>query len=163
MAANLTRANVIALINAQCPPNSMGPVDNAKLNSLLLAIVNADQSLDQADLTSTADGLTTGLITEVDQWINVTSASANNIITLPSLANVSNGTVFRGYVGANGFKLGTPAASNEKINNVDSDGTQLCAIPANSMWMAWKVDATQGWIVLDETRLGARTAAIVPA
>jgi hypothetical protein len=161
--AFLTRAALLTKIAALFPKASMANPTNSAINDILTDMQTSLGEQNQGPVTSTADGLTTGLINTGETWIPVTSASANNIVTLPDHTLLTPGHEIEGYVGANGFKLSTPAASGQLINNVDSDGTQRCAIPANSWWIAKYVDATQGWIVIDETRLGARTAAIVPA
>lgn len=161
--AFMTRANLLTWIAAKFPKLSMANPTNSDMQDLAVNMLDSSSQSSQAAKTATADGLTTGLVAVGEQWLPVTSASANNIVTLPDLALVSPGYRVRGYVGANGFKLSTPATSNQLINNVDSDGTQRAAIPANSMFEVTAIDATVGWILLDETRLGARTAAIVPA
>jgi hypothetical protein len=111
-----------------------------------------------ASVTATSDGLTTGLIPSSADFCAVTSANANNIITLPVPVV---GKVIRGYVGANGCEMRTVAASGVLINEVDSDGTNEAAIPATTYFIVSCVSATQ-WILVAETELGARIAAIVP-
>lgn len=59
-------------------------------------------------------------------------------------------------------ELRTPASSNLKINNVDSDATQEAAIPATTLWRATYINATIGWILEATTELGAVITAIVP-
>jgi len=94
-------------------------------------------------VTVTADGLTTGLISVTARHVTVTSDDATKIATLP--ASVV-GKEITGYVGSNGFRLQTTAASNIKINNVDSDGTGYLVVPANTAFVAKCVSATD-WIV----------------
>ena len=109
-------------------------------------------------VTATSDGLTTGLITLGSSFVVVTSASANNIATLPA---GTAGQVINFWVGANGCEIRTPAASGATINNVDSDGTNEAAIPATTAGIAMCV-ATDTWIVRLFTELGADIAALVP-
>ncbi len=113
-------------------------------------------------VTATADGLTTGLITEGVSFVQITSANADHIITLPSLTDDVVGHVIFGWVGANGCEIRTPAASGTKINGVDSDGTNEAAIPATTLIMLVAVSETDGWILYAWTELGAAVAAIVP-
>lgn len=109
-------------------------------------------------VTATSDGLTTGLIPSGTRYVTVTSANANDIVTLPT-AVVGNRIDL--YVGANGCELRTPATSNVKINNVDSDGTNEAAIPATTYCQLVCVSTTE-WILLAWDELGAPITAIVP-
>lgn len=113
-------------------------------------------------LTATADGLTTGLIPVNADWLALTAASADHIFTLPAAASMRAGHKIRGWIGANGCELRTPAASGTLINGVDSDGTNEAAIPATTLIDLTFVSASVGWILTAETELGARIAAIVP-
>lgn len=114
-------------------------------------------------LTATADGLTTGLIPASASFVAVTAgADANSIITLPAAASVVAGKIIRGWIGATGCEMRTPASSNTKINDVDGDGTQEAAIAATSFFEARFISSTVGWILTVETELGARQAAIIP-
>lgn len=94
-------------------------------------------------VTVTADGLTTGLISVTARHISVTSASAAHIATLP--ASVV-GKEISGFVGSNGFRLQTTAASNITINGVDSDGSSYFTVSANTYFVARCVSAT-AWLV----------------
>jgi hypothetical protein len=87
----------------------------------------------QATATATADGLTTGLLTGADQFVTVTSASADNIVALPAIAGCPLGTKIRGWVGSNGFELRVAAAeaTATKINNVTTNVE--AAVPATSL------------------------------
>lgn len=106
--------------------------------------------------TATADGLTTGLLTAGDRVVDVTSGNAAHLVTLPPIADVPINFVMRLSVGANGHKLATPATSNTKINNGDSDGTALTAIPANSITIVTK-QAVDNWIAECFVAAGTRT------
>lgn len=96
-------------------------------------------------VTATSDGLTTGVIPNdagaPGYFVSVTSANANNIITLPSSDDIPVGWTCRGYIGANGCEMRTVASSNETINGVDADGTQEAALPATTLFEVTKVAA----------------------
>lgn len=109
-------------------------------------------------VTATADGLTTGIISATAKHITITSANADHIVTLP--ASVV-GKIITGYVGANGCELRTTASSNIKINDVDSDGTNEAAIPADTNFRLLCVSSTL-WILTATTKLGAVVTAIIP-
>ena len=108
--------------------------------------------------TATADGLTTGLIPLSTGFVAVTSAGANNIVTLPA---GTAGQVINVYVGANGCEMRTPATSGATINGVDSDGTNELALGATTSYICTCV-ATDTWIVRGFTALAADQAALVP-
>lgn len=106
----------------------------------------------------TADGLTTGLILATDSYITVTSAGANDIITLPAIATVPLGKEIWGKNGAIACEMRTPALSNTPINGTDADNTEA-VIAANVAFMAKKVSATD-WALL--TLTGGAVAAPTP-
>lgn len=66
-----------------------------------------------AAVTATADGLTTGLVPITADVAVVTSADANNIVTL---ADFPVGTTIRLQVGANGCEIRTHAPATVGIN-----------------------------------------------
>lgn len=109
-------------------------------------------------VTATSDGLTTGRIRSDSEFVSLTSASANNIATLP-VGYV--GQVIRGYIGATGCELRTIAGSDATINDVNSDGTNEAAIPATTKIML-TCTGTDEWILEATTELGAVVTAIVP-
>lgn len=111
--------------------------------------------------TATADGLTTGIVGETTTHVIVTSGAATDQITLPSGAAGNVGKTLTIWVGANGFELITPAASNATINNVDSDGTNQADIPANTLCELHLVD-TNTWLLRANSNLGAVVTAIIP-
>ena len=113
----------------------------------------------QTLVTSTTDGLTTALIPADANFVTVTSSVNTKFVTLPA---GYVGQVIRGWSTANGFKLATIPASNDTINNVDSDQSAGAAIPATVYFEVIKVTAT-GWILQTRTNLGAVATAIVPA
>ena len=55
-----------------------------------------------------------------------------------------------------------PASSNEKINNVDSDGTQEALLTAGNVYTVTKLIGTAGWMLEGRTAIGAYQTAIVP-
>ena len=109
-------------------------------------------------VTSTVDGLTTGIIAAGTGAVGVTSTDANNIITLPS-AVVGNRIMI--YLGGTGCELRTPALSNATINTVDSDGTNELALVANGVFTATCNSATN-WVIHGWTNLGAAIATLIP-
>lgn len=108
--------------------------------------------------TATADGLTTGIISDNADFVVITSGNADHIVTLP---DAPVGKSIEGWVGANGCELRTPASSNVKINDVDADGSQEAALPATTLFRATRVSSTQ-WILRAWDELGAVITAIVP-
>lgn len=88
---------------------------------------------------------------------------ANDWVTLPSLADVANGheIIILASASAN-FELRTPASSNEKINNVDSDGTQEYLVTDTDVVIVRKVNNTVGWVAQSITKLGAVRTAVIP-
>lgn len=109
----------------------------------------------------TADGLTTGLILDSDSFVELTSADANHIATLPTATAATRGREINIFVaGATACELRTPATSNQTINNVDSDASEA-ALVAGSTYRAFQHKA-DGWLLTGLTNLGAVATAIVP-
>lgn len=104
----------------------------------------------------TADGLTTGLILASDDTVISTSANSAHILTLPAIATVGLGKAVKIFNGSTACKLATPASSNTKINNADSDGTATTTIPASSYTLATKILA-DNWMVECFVAAGTRT------
>jgi hypothetical protein len=86
----------------------------------------------------------------------------NDFSVLPSLATVQDGTVITILAGAANSELRTPASSNEKINNVDSDGTQEALLTAANVYTVTKLSNTAGWMLEGRTAIGAYQTAIIP-
>lgn len=100
-------------------------------------------------------------MTAVD--VGAVTNDANDWITLPSLSSVPVGHEILIACNAGGnFELRTPTTSNEKINNVDSDGTQEYLCTDTDTVRVWKVSDTQGWAAMSITNLGAVRTAVVP-
>jgi hypothetical protein len=108
--------------------------------------------------TATADGLTTGTIADAGliQHITVTSASANNIIVLPT---PTPGTIIIMGVGSNGFELRSDTPASVAINGGTGSNAES-AIAADSLVVIVCTSATtwQG-INLSGTTLAAIEAA----
>ena len=95
--------------------------------------------------------------------IEAVETDANDWITLPSLADVPNGhEIIIIAQAASNFELRTPASSNAKINNVDSDGTQEYLVTDTDIVRVVKVNNTVGWVAQSLTKLGAVRAAVIP-
>lgn len=92
-------------------------------------------------------------------------ANANNVddfSVLPSLATVQDGHSLTILAGAANSELRTPASSNEKINNVDSDGSQEALLTATNVYTVTKLSNTAGWMLEGRTAIGAYETAIIP-
>ena len=89
--------------------------------------------------------------------------NADDWITLPSLADVPNGHEILILARASSnFELRTPTSSNEKINNVDSDGTNEYLVTDTDIVRVIKVNNTVGWVAQSLTNLGAVRTAVIP-
>lgn len=97
-------------------------------------------------VTSTADGLTTGLLAAGDTFVTVTSAGANNIVTLPAIADVPLGKEIWGKNGGTAFEMRTPSASTTKINGGDAHSNES-VVAANATFLAKKVAADEWTLV----------------
>lgn len=87
----------------------------------------------------------------------------NDFIVLPALADVPVGHTITVVSNAAGHEVRTPASSNEKINNQDSDGTKEYAIAAGSQVHIFrKISDSIGWVGQGFTALGAVVTAVVP-
>lgn len=88
---------------------------------------------------------------------------ANDFIVLPDLAQCPDGheiTVVCS-AGAN-FEMRTPASSNEKINNQDSDGTKEYLCTDTQIVKVVKINNTVGWMAHGYSAIGAVVTAVVP-
>lgn len=96
-------------------------------------------------------------------YVDTRETDADDWITLPSLADTPNGhqIIVIAQAGGN-FEMRTPATSNEKINAVDSDGTNEYLVTDEDIVIVTKVDNTIGWIAQSITKLGAVRTAVVP-
>jgi len=96
------------------------------------------QGSKSTDRTATADGTGTGVIAPSSDFVQVTSASADNIITLPAPV-VGKRLVIN--VGANGFKLQTTDPATIAINGGTGAGVKS-TIAASSTLVLYCVSAT---------------------
>ena len=119
----------------------------------------ADVSSFNRAVTATADGLTTGLLALTDNFVTVTSSSANNIIMLPSAPAAALGTVIQGWVGTNGCEV-RAAGTAATINGLDCKTTNEAALAATGYFKATAVGA-EAWLLEYLTELGA-VVTIVP-
>lgn len=96
-------------------------------------------------------------------YVDTVETNADDWITLPSLADVPNGheILILAQAGAD-FEMRTPTSSNEKINNVDSDGTNEYLVSDTDVVRVIKVDNTAGWVAQSLTNLGAVRTAVIP-
>jgi len=146
--------------NPAAPPYSQGPYTWDQDLTLSGGIFLSAQSL-----TPNTDGGTASVIlpgkTAVD--VGAVTNDANDHIVLPSLSAVPVGHKIVIACNAGGdFELRTPATSNEKINTVDSDGTQEYLCTDTETIFITKVSATDGWVATALTALGAVATAVVP-
>ncbi len=113
-------------------------------------------------ITATTDGLTTGLILGTDDFVEVTSADANHIVTLPTATAATRGReIWIWVLPSTNCELRTPAASGQTINNVDSDGSAEALLTHTQLYICRQHLAT-GWLLQAITALGAVATAIVP-
>ena len=87
---------------------------------------------------------------------------ADDWIVLPAIANLPIGhqIIIACNAGGN-FEMRTPASSNTKINDVDSDGTQEYLCTDTDLIIVTK-HTTTGWVGQSLTKLGAVRTAVVP-
>lgn len=118
------------------------------------------------DTGATTDGNTLGNSlppTAKVGYVSAVNAAATDRITLPSLADVPNGhEIIIIAQAASNFRIATPASSNEKINNVDSDGTNTYLATDTDIVRLTKINNTAGWVGQSLTNLGAVRTAVIP-
>jgi hypothetical protein len=108
-------------------------------------------------VTATTGGATTGLIPAGVAFVTVTSDSADKQISLPA------GTVgdrILVLVGATGCEL-IAVTAGDKVNDVVVGATNEAALTAANLYDCHYV-ATNAWVVIGYTKLGAVQAALVP-
>lgn len=153
-----TRAELLTLLDAKMSDLSMSNPSQSAMNDLFRELAAAHTAPAQRAVTATADGTGTGQLTADDEYVTVTSADANNIVTLPAIADVSDGKEITLEATATGFEVRTPAASGTTINNVDSDGTNEVAIAATGLAVFTATSA--GWLLQYFTEAGVASAPI---
>lgn len=107
-----------------------------------------------AVIKAAADGSRASRVPISAYWVEVASntSGADDWIILPT--GVSPGHKIRGWSTA-AHEIRTEASSNIKINDVDGDGSQEAAVAATTLWEATYINATQGWVIVAWTELGA--------
>lgn len=122
------------------------------------------QAVEFIPVTLTADAVSGASIAPgvVSVVVSGVANGANDWIVLPAVADVPVGhsITIAANAGSN-FELRTPATSNTKINNVDSDGTQEYLVTDTDTVVVTKNSATT-WIGVSYTNLGAVRTAVIP-
>jgi len=116
-------------------------------------------------VTPAADNGAGSLITAGTVAVDVQAVTndANDWIVLPAVADVPVGHTIRIACNAGGnFELRTPDASGEKINNVDSDGTQEYLCTDTDIVEVTKISDTDGWQAVSRPIAGGVRAAVTP-
>lgn len=142
-------------INIELIPKGVGYVDiqNGGLQVVAQTVTPNNDS-------GTASTIEDGAI-HVD--VAAVTNNADDWIVLPPLANVPVGHTIKIACNAGGnFEMRTPASSNEKINTVDSDGTQEYLCTDTELITVTKVSDADGWVATAQTALGAIATAVVP-
>jgi len=110
-----------------------------------------------ANVTATTGGGTTGLIPAGTTFAVITSDSADKQISLPA---ASVGDRIRILVGATGCELISAVAAH-KVNDVVVGATNEAALTALNLYDCQYV-ATNTWVVIGYTKLGAVQSALIP-
>jgi hypothetical protein len=108
--------------------------------------------------TATADGLTTGIIADTTDFVVVTSADANNIITLPT---PTPGRVVRIRNAGTGYELRSSAPATVAINGGAGAGAES-AIGANVL-VQCVCDSATTWVCTNFSAAGVVSATEVAA
>lgn len=135
-------------------PNGLNPsIDGYTLKVFNVIPDDATPAvLGQNAIPAVARNVTVGTVTN----------DANDWIILPPIADVNIGhqIIIQCSAGGN-FELRTPASSNTKINDVDSDGSQEYLCTDTDTVVVTKTGDTT-WIGVSYTKLGAVRTAVVP-
>lgn len=133
--------------------------------------VDDNTVIDESGITPTAtvtaddseSTLNTIQTSEVQVEVDGTTNDANDFIVLPSLANVNVGhTITIACNAGSNFEMRTPASSGEKINNVDSDGTQEYLCTDTDVVVCRKISDTDGWTAQSFQVDGSVRTAVTP-
>ena len=138
------------------PPNFGRAIDLSGLGKAPAAVsaqsavasVTAAKIAETANITANADGTGSASITSLTgfkKFVAVTSGAATDQVGLPGINVGTIGQEVFLTVGANGFELITPAASNVTINQVDSDGTNQLDVAANTTVRCTQISGT-AWL-----------------
>lgn len=91
------------------------------------------------------------------------AVDANDWVVLPPLNSCPDGHLLTMLASAgSNFEVRTPASSNEKINNQDSDGTKELLVTDTTVVFFTKINNTVGWMSNAFTAIGAVATAVVP-
>ncbi len=115
------------------------------------------QIRDSVAVTATVGGGTTGLIPAGSSLVVVTSDNADKQISLPAAVVGDEISIL---VGATGCELISAVAAH-KVNDVVVGATNEAALTATNLYVC-KYVATNTWVVVGYTKLGAVQAALVP-
>lgn len=130
--------------------------------SVALKPMGDDKGAAPRAVVPTADGLTTGLILDTDEFVEATSAGANNILTLPAASAATRGReILIWVVASTNCELRTPAGGTDTINNVACGAGNEALLTHSQLYIARQHLAT-GWLLQAFTALGAVATAIVP-
>lgn len=103
--------------------------------------------------TATSDGLTTAIIADGTAYVTVTSASANNIIVLPT---PTPGNILWLNVGSNGYELRSDTPASVAINGGTGANVES-AVGANVLVRVVCTSATT-WVANKFTTIGTESA-----
>jgi hypothetical protein len=131
--------------------------------SVTLKPMGDDKGAAPRAVVPTSDGLTTGLILDTDEFVEATSAGANNILTLPlATAETRGREILIWVVPSTNCELRTPASANQTINNVACGSSANEALLTHSQLYVARQHLATGWLLQAFTALGAVATAIVP-
>lgn len=128
------------------------------IRSILTGTTTLDRVRHEAAVTATADGTGTGVVPEGATFVTVTSAGANDIVTLPAPIP---GTIVRLINGATGYELRTTAPATVAINGGAAANAES-AIAATTLVTCVCTTPTT-WIAMSQVAAGTITATQVAA
>ena len=111
-----------------------------------------------AAVTSTADGLTTGLIPATASVVEITSDTATKQVSLPAAVD---GKELRLHCLATGCEL-ISVVAGDKVNNVVVGATNEAALVAATVYTLRYVLSATSWVMTGLDALGAVEAPVVP-
>jgi|SRR3989344_5991260 len=157
----------IRLVNGETIDNTTngtvavtGALSASGLVTASLGISSTAQTV-TPDADSDAGSTITAGVTAVD--VAAVTTNADDWIVLPAIAGVPVGhTIYIACTAGGNFEVRTPATSNTKINNEDSDGTKEYLCTDTDLLRITSMGATQGWVAQSITVLGAVRTAVVP-
>lgn len=139
--------------------NCVGYISATKIRVEIDAGPRRYQALTAAADSGSGSSLLPG--TTMAAVVGVTT-DANDWIVLPPIDDVPIGHTLRiaANAGSN-FEMRTPASSNTKINDIDSDGSQEYLVTDTDLVIVTK-RTTTGWCAQSLTKLGAVRTAVIP-